>query len=251
MLCSWTRPDWENSQERSPPAGRQEYRGAEARTCRVDLQALLGFFFPQLQSSLWLLWLPHFKDDRNVECLAQGRKASQYWTLVPPLRVFVSAPRMPQIPHLRGNWDRQSPKAVGGGRQRLFNGLSGDPGTPARGVGRDRAWRASTRDRGVRFRCRGSWHLQGQRRESRPRLICSLMQQGQHWASRRGPKCRVEDGGCPQGSTLQSMAHQLGRKTLSKPPPPTRRAWACGGTTECHCRGAWAGLVNYLPLLHS
>lgn len=126
MLCSWTRPDWENSQERSPPAGRQEYRGAEARTCRVDLQALLGFFFPQLQSSLWLLWLPHFKDDRNVKCLAQGRRASQYRTLVPPSQGLCLSPQRPphpQTPSALGQAEQQDSRADVGGRQRVFNEL--------------------------------------------------------------------------------------------------------------------------------
>lgn len=202
MLHCQSRPLWGDSwaaralfrQTGELQGGGQDFPGRTSRHCWV--------FSSIISSSAVVVRVAHFKDDRNVACLAQGRKASQYWTLVPPPRVFVSAPRMPHVPQLQGNWDRQSPKAVGGGRQRVFNGLSGDPGTPTSGVGRDRARRASTRDRGVRFRCRGSWHLQGQNGESRPRLICGLMQQGQHWASRRGPKCRVDDAGCPQGPTL-------------------------------------------------
>lgn len=57
--------------------------------------ALLGFLFHRLQPSLWLLWLPHFKDESKVECLARGRRG--LW-LFPP-RGFVPALQSPPHPH--------------------------------------------------------------------------------------------------------------------------------------------------------
>lgn len=86
---SWRIPRW-----RAPPAARQGWCREEAGL-RAHTPALLGFLFHSLQPSLWLLWLPHFKDESKVECLDRGRRRP--W-LFPP-RGFVPALQSPPHPH--------------------------------------------------------------------------------------------------------------------------------------------------------
>lgn len=127
-------PAWRIPRRRAPPAVRLGCSRAEAGTW-ADTPASLRFLFHHLQPFLWLLWLPHLKDDSNVECLAQGRRASQCWTLWGAL----SQPFRARPLHIPSNLGQTVQQAAVKGRQRVFNALAVSilpPGEWARAGGR-------------------------------------------------------------------------------------------------------------------
>ena len=111
-----------NSQAAGAPCSQTGEWQAEAWTF-PGLTSLgrLGFLWHRLRASLWSLWLPHFKDERSVECLAQNRRASQYGALAPPSRSLCPSP--PEPPSPPSSLAHRTDRTFVGGRQWVFNRL--------------------------------------------------------------------------------------------------------------------------------
>ena len=183
-------PAWRIPRRRVPPAVRQGCSRAEAGTW-ADTPASLRFLFHHLQPFLWLLWLPHLKDDSNVECLAQGRRASQYWTLQGAL----SQPFRAHPLHTPSHLGQTVQQAVVKGRQRVFNALAVSvlpPGEWARPGSRTQGLHERLKRGGSGAGIPGI--SRGERARSRPSLVWGAPAAGAAlgW---RGAEHRVEGWG--------------------------------------------------------
>ena len=229
-----------NSQAAGAPCSQTGEWQAEAWTF-PGLTSLgrLGFLWHRLRASLWSLWLPHFKDERSVECLAQNRRASQYGALAPPSRSLCPSP--PEPPSPPSSLARRTDRTFVGGRQWVFNRLwwrisTLPPGKWAR-VGHRQA---STQGSGDEVQMQGLLASPGVRgREVGRASSGALLQQGKKILGLHGAKHRVEGWGLSPSPCPTAHDPPVREQETVQATSPTGRAKGVGWSHRMSLQGPW------------